>query len=422
MPLIDHIQDMPWAMRQAKLDEITAFLTSRINGEPIEKAFQAAGKSGGKGGAGYEILDGVAVIPIMGTISKRMNMLSEFSGGTSSELIRKDLEAALRDRSVSAIMLDIESPGGSVDGTAALSDFIFQSRGQKPIIAFANGMMASAAYWIGSAADAIIATEDAMVGSIGVAMTHVDRSQSDKQEGIVRTEIFAGKYKRIATGNQPLSEDGKAYLQGMVDHFYGMFIDAVARNRGVSVEAALKMADGKEFIGKQALEAGLVDLIGTRETALGKAKERGSNNVDIKTLQEKHADLFAQVKAMGAEEATKAAIEAGIKQERDRVTEIIGADGDPIVTAKCLVEGIDVKTSVQMLLKAEKEGKAAKLEGMKKSAPQPVGQETPATRTETYETKLEALVKEGKTRAEATKIIVAEFPALHEDYLKRTNQ
>lgn len=422
MPLIDHIQDMPWAMRQAKLDEITAFLTSRINGEPIEKAFEAAGKNTARNGISYEILDGVAIIPIIGTISKRMNMLSEFSGGTSSELIRKDLEAALRDRSVSAIMLDIESPGGSVDGTAALSDFIFQSRGQKPIIAFANGMMASAAYWIGSAADMIIATEDAMVGSIGVAMTHVENSEAAKKAGVVRTEIFAGKYKRIATGSQPLSEDGKAYLQGMVDHFYGMFIDSVARNRGVSVEAALKMADGKEFIGKQALEVGLVDLIGTRETALGKAKERGSNNVDIKILQEKHADLFAQVKAMGAEEATKSAIEAGIKQERDRVTEIIGADGDPIVTAKCLVEGIDVKTSVQMLLKAEKEGKAAKLESMKKAAPQSVGQETAATRTETYETKLEALVKEGKTRAEATKIIVTEFPALHEDYLKRTNQ
>jgi signal peptide peptidase SppA len=187
-------------------------------------------------------------------LEKRANLMMDMSGGTSTQLLQRDIQSALADESVDSILLDVDSPGGSVDGTKAVADAIYEARGQKPIIAFANGMMASAAYWIGSAADEIIAEETAMVGSIGVALTHIDRSERDRQMGQTRTQIYAGKYKRIASDEKPLSGEGAAYLQGIVDTYYGIFVDAVSSNRGTTMDAVLdKMADGREFIGSQAL-------------------------------------------------------------------------------------------------------------------------------------------------------------------------
>jgi signal peptide peptidase SppA len=406
--IIDAINGMAWALRPAKLEEIAAFLSARVNGEEIDAALKKVGRQGPKAVDGYETIDGVAVIPIVGTISKRMNMMSEFSGGTSTELVQRDIADALSDPNVSSILLDIESPGGSVDGTAALSDFIYANRGKKPIIAFADGLMASAAYWIGSAADTIVATDTAIVGSIGVAMTHVDRSQQDAKDGVVRTEIYAGKYKRIASGSKPLSEDGAAYLQSMVDTFYEMFVDSVARNRNVSNDQAASMADGREFIGKQAASAGLVDFIGAKGFALGKAKERGSRTVDIKTLQEKHPELFAQVKAQGADEAANVAKEAGIKAERE-----------------CIKSGAAVTDSLKALFKAEREGREAKLDAMRKAANPSVGTAEPAVATDpaktTFEAEVQKLIDAGKSRGEATKTVITESPDLHAEYLDRIN-
>ena len=166
-------------------------------------------------------------------------MLDDFSGGTSAEILRLKIQSALDNPKVSSIFLDIDSPGGTVEGTKELSDFIFENRGKKPITAFTDGMIASAAYWIGSAADKIVATDTAIIGSIGVAMTHYDVSGKDAQKGVVRTQISAGKYKRIASDEKPLSDEGREYLQSMVDTYYSMFVEGVARNRGVSVENAL---------------------------------------------------------------------------------------------------------------------------------------------------------------------------------------
>lgn len=428
MQFIDAIQNRCWAIRQAKLDEINAFIDSRLNGEAIEAAI---GKSGNRADQSYDIRDGIAVIPVYGTLEKRMNMLSRMSGGTSFQLIQRDISGALEDPKVDGIVLDVESPGGSVDGTKELADFIFAHRGGKPIVAYANGLMCSAAYWIASACDAIVANDTAIVGSIGVALTHRDTSGSDAAEGVKKTEIYAGKYKRIASSTKPLSEEGREYLQSTVDTYYGIFVNAVAQNRGVSEEKALAMADGREFIGKQALEAGLVDSIGSMDFALDLAKKRSVKRMDLKILQEQHPDLYAQVKAQGAEEVVAATEKAkadakaeGVKEERARVAEILATDGDPAVIAKCIIDGIPAADAYKALYEAEKNGKAAKLEALKKAAPPSVGQEPSKTDTpaETFESAVEKLVSEGKSKAEAMKTICKTKPALHEAFIKRVNQ
>lgn len=263
MKLLD-ILASPWAIIPAKLNEIQEIYFTHLRGEKIDiKGIEARiGRKLENEEQGYENIQGVGVIPINGVIAKRMNLFSEISGGVSTQLIARDFKEAMNDRKVKAVLLDIDSPGGAVDGTQDLANLIYQSRGKKPIAAFTDGMMASAAYWIGSAANEIFISGDTtQVGSIGVVASHVDVSKAEERSGMKTTEIVAGKYKRIASRYAPLSEEGQATLQEMVDYLYGVFIGDVAKHRGVTEEDVSKMADGKVFIGKQAKEIGLVDGI-----------------------------------------------------------------------------------------------------------------------------------------------------------------
>ncbi|MCK5615271.1 S49 family peptidase, partial [Candidatus Pacearchaeota archaeon] len=219
-------------------------------------------------GNSYEVRrrGGAALIPISGTISRKMNLFSQISGGTSIDFLQRDISAALKDDSIEEIHLIVDSPGGTVNGTKELADFIYASRGKKPIKAFVEGEGMSAAYWIASAADEVIGFPTAMVGSIGVIMQHTDVSERNKADGIKKKAIFAGKYKNAATSHEPLTAESEAYFQDMVDKMYVSFVEGVAQNRGVEVSVVLeKMADAKIFVAQDALDAGLIDRIGTWE-------------------------------------------------------------------------------------------------------------------------------------------------------------
>jgi len=232
---------------------------------------------------GYTVQDSVAILPLEGVLAKRMNLFMDISGGTSTQLAQRDFQAALSDSAVTAIILLLDSPGGEVDGTQALADAIYSARGTKQIIALADGMAASAAYWIGSAADKFYVTGDTtVVGSIGVIATHVDYSKAEAQRGVTITEITAGKYKAIASEHAPLSKEGRNSIQDQVDHIYGVFVDAVARNRGVSTDVVLKnAADGRVFLGKQAIRAGLVDGVATLEKLVANLRGQNAPGISI---------------------------------------------------------------------------------------------------------------------------------------------
>ncbi len=273
MKLVD-ILTSPWAIRPEKLLEIQGIYRTHLRGEKIDLgAIEAKlGRPLANDPPPYEVVSGVAVIQMEGIVAKRMSLFQKISGGVSTYHIQQQFSEALADRKVRAILLNIDSPGGSVDGTAELAEMIYAARGEKPIVAWTDGMMASAAYWIGSAADQVfISGETADVGSIGVVASHVDFSKFEVNLGIKTTEITAGKYKRIASEYAPLSKEGKAYIQEQVDHIYSVFVDAVARHRGVSSEEVVqRMADGRIFLGRRALDAGMVDGVSTMEGLIGK--------------------------------------------------------------------------------------------------------------------------------------------------------
>lgn len=217
------------------------------------------------GGAGYVIRNGVALIAIEGVLGKRMDIFMYFSGGTSTEDLQNDVIAAVNDSEVTAICYVVDSPGGDVDGTQLAANVIRASAGKKPSVAWVTGLGASAAYWLASQTSAIYLADDTTtVGSIGVVYQHVDRSAADQQRGVKRTEITAGKYKRIASDTGPLTQEGRDYIQQGVDHVYSVFVDTVAAGRNASVEQVLSdMADGRVFMGQQAIDAGLADGIAT---------------------------------------------------------------------------------------------------------------------------------------------------------------
>jgi len=254
----------PWAILPDRLDPILEVIQThsiQVNREPSPEHATTID---------LDIRDGIAVIPIHGVLMKDPGFFNVLFGATAMRKIGQSIVVAIADSRVKAIVLDVDSPGGTVDGTVELARIVFSSKAEKPIVAFANGIMASAAYWIGSAADYVITEPTGEVGSIGVLQAHYDYSKADEKAGLKRTYIHAGKYKTAGNNAEPLNEDSREYLQAGVDYIYSLFVNAVARHRGVSITQALAMADGQIFIGEQAVEAELVDEIGRLEDAIQK--------------------------------------------------------------------------------------------------------------------------------------------------------
>jgi signal peptide peptidase SppA len=224
----------------------------------------------------------VAVIPVTGIIAHRMNLISQVSGagGTSIEKLKAQLREALGNVQCKAIVLDVDSPGGSVDCVPELASEIYGARKQKPIIAVCNSMACSAAYWLASAAGEVVCTPSGQCGSIGVYMLTQDQSEALKNEGIKITIIKAGKYKAEGHPAEPLSDDARSFLQSQVDDVYAMFVKAVAQQRGVSQTAVREgMGQGRSLLAKAAVKQNLVDRVDTLDsvlTRLGVPGTRGS--------------------------------------------------------------------------------------------------------------------------------------------------
>lgn len=273
-PRLLDVLTSPWAIMPEKLLEIQAVYFTHLRGDKIDLAGLedkfAKSPSSSAPDTAYDLRNGVAIIPVHGIIAKRMNLFTRISGGISTQLLKRDILAAVDDPQVRSIILDVDSPGGTVDGTEELADAIAAAAGVKQVVAYTDGLMTSAAYWIASAADMIyISGETPTIGSIGVVTAHVDYSGYEEKIGVKTTEIYAGKYKRIASEYRPLSTEGRAYLQDQVDYLYSIFVNKVSAHRAgqlsIPKEGTIPWAEGKLFTGIQALEAGLVDGVETKD-------------------------------------------------------------------------------------------------------------------------------------------------------------
>lgn len=206
----------------------------------------------------------IAVIPLVGPIMQRAGMMELCGGGTSVQSFTAALRQAIADETVSQILIEIDSPGGSVYGVGELAAEVLAARQSKPVVAIANSLAASAAYWVGVSAAELYVTPGGEVGSIGVWQAHEDWSAALDAEGIKTTLISAGKYKTEGNPYGPLGEDAQAFMQSRVQDYYTAFTKGVAKGRGVSIDAVRNgMGQGRVLGADAALAEKMVDGIAT---------------------------------------------------------------------------------------------------------------------------------------------------------------
>lgn len=283
--LAARIFNVPLFIHPQKLDAIIAGLGERLTGVPLNLA-DASGQSGlgaapsmfstRKGvqaARGYRVVDGVAVLNISGALVHRSRIDADSTFLLGYNDLCADLEDAMDNTDVHAVLQVYDSPGGEVQGAFEYAQRALALRGKKPMIAIADGMAASAAYLGASAADEIIVTTTGYAGSIGVVMRHVDMSKAMANEGLAVTHIFAGAHKIDGNPFEPLPLAVHADMQAEINSLYDEFINAVAPNRNMQ-PAAVRKTQAATYRGVAAIAAGLADRVSTTDQMISELAAR----------------------------------------------------------------------------------------------------------------------------------------------------
>lgn len=211
-----------------------------------------------------------AVITIEGVISQRPAAGWPIAGtGTPLNWFSATFRSALADSAVASILIDIDSPGGEFYGVQEAADLIYRSRSQKRIVALANSVAGSGAYWIGAAASEFYVTPGGEVGGLGLYQAHVDRSRLYAKKGVKQSVISAGKYKTEALDTQPLSPETRKFMQSRVDGAYSKMVSSIASFRRTDPAAVRKkFGEGRMVGASAAASSGMVDGVATFDQLL----------------------------------------------------------------------------------------------------------------------------------------------------------
>ena len=397
------VASRPWLIQPEALETIFAVaqrcgegpeaLQTRM-GRPLDNARKVS------------MRDGVAVIPVTGPIFRYANLFTEISGATSTAVLASDIQAALDNKYVRAIVLDINSPGGEATGINELAKLIADGRAIKPIKAYASGSMASAAYWIGSAADEVIVDDIAVAGSIGVVMAYQDTSARDAKSDVRTIEIVSSQSpdKRI----DPATDEGRAKVQSIVDSLASVFVSAVAANRGVDTDKVLSdFGRGGVLVGADAVKAGMADRIGSLESVIAELAGSASNssrsphmsNANGQVTVASTADLqaalaaghkpeniaiasndaaIAQARTEGEEAGRKAATDEAVKAERARIAQIQALTREGFAAeAQAAIDNGDAPATFALALLKAAQDRGITLDAIRKGAPKPAAHARP---------------------------------------------
>jgi len=302
--------NQPWAITPEKLEELDAVVRRRVlagqryGEQELESMFHGLERrpdieaSSARELQGVKMVGAVALLPLFGVIAQRMNMFLWTSGGTSTEIFGKALDSLVADRGVRAIVIVADSPGGSVFGVPELAAKVRAARHEKKLVAVADSIAASAAYWIAAQASELLVTPGGQVGSVGVIAAHRDVSKQEEMEGVKTTLITAGEYKAEGAPELPLSAEGHQYLQKMVNDYFDMFVAGLAKGRGVSeTRVRSGFGEGRMLMAKDAVAAGMADKVATLEQVVmrlgAKDQESGVRSQESRPL----AAVLAAVRA-----------------------------------------------------------------------------------------------------------------------------
>lgn len=229
--------------------------------EPVDPNDPRAGRKP------YRQAGPTAIIPVHGSLVNRSGWLDAFSGITSYETMRHHIALAVADRDVRAILIDVDSPGGEAIGAFETADTVRAAGAIKPVVAVVNGLCASAAYAVASAATRIVVSKSSLVGSIGVVTLHVDHSRRIDKAGLTPTLIFAGDRKVDGHPYAPLDDEVTGELQAEIDRFYALFVDCVAEGRDLAPND-IRATQARVYVGADAIDIGLADQLGTLEAVV----------------------------------------------------------------------------------------------------------------------------------------------------------
>jgi capsid assembly protease len=397
----------PLLIHPQKLDAIIAGLGDRLLGTSVDlqggmdpaQALPAelfSTRRGARGDMGYSVTDGVAVIQASGALVHRSRMDGASSYLLGYNELAMQLEDAMANPDVHAVLQVMDTPGGEVSGAFEYGDRILAQRGRKPLWAIADSMAASAGYLGGSAFEQLAVSPTGYVGSIGVVMRHLDLSRRLANDGITVTHIFAGDHKIDGNPYEPLPKDVQAAFQEEIDSLYGMFVDAVVRNRGMKAQA-VRDTQAATFRGQAAVQLGLADRVSTTDQLIAELAAMRSRSFPTgraaRTQANKGASMSGTPEAGGQPTATPAAAAAptftqadldaaraeghaaGAAAERQRIADV---RAHSLPGHEALVEQLafDGKTTgpeaAAVVLKAERERIAAQGTAARADAPAPL--------------------------------------------------
>ena len=283
----------------------------------------------------------IGIVTIKGSLTNRESWYNKYLGISSYGAIRDALLYAAQSPDVKGIMLDIDSGGGAVNGVADVGNLIKMIDKQvKPVYSFTDGAMCSAAYWIGCSARQVYSSNVSTVGSIGVIATHMEYSKALKEAGVGVTVVRAGEFKALANSVEPLSEKAKSQLQSQLNAAYQVFVEHVADCRHVTFTACDEsMAQGREFFGKDALTAGLVDSIESFDTAMSKISVK---LLDNEKNYNNNLGNYQRGIDMGKKALTEtdiAALAAGLDIEAAAADVVVEDEKGAEAAAQAVVEG-----------------------------------------------------------------------------------
>lgn len=420
--VLDTIANQPWAMTEEGLRQIIAIAERQGDIEAVRA------REGDWMGPGMTMRGDIALLTMRGPLVRYATLFSDISGATSIQTLAKNFAAAIDDPNVAGVIIEADSPGGAVAGTHEFAEMIFGARGSKPIVTYVGWQLASAAYWIGTAADEVVIDRTSMVGSIGVLYTVTDTSASDARRGIRTLEFVSSQspHKRIDLD----ADEGRAKIQKIVDDVADVFVESVAKYRNVAVETVLsEFGQGNVLVGAEAIDAGMADRLGSLEQVIAgmqKATASGTNRfgtrrsysmatvgnggrqaassskgkITVKNTAELHAALVGgyepgdisieeiDVEAIrkeghaagAAEEKTKAdarvtlATQKAIDDERARITGLqeISVKGFETEIAAAIKSGASVEATATDLLKKQRE-RGTSMASLRQDAPGALG-------------------------------------------------
>lgn len=328
--LINRVLESKWAITPTALEQIIrvvsddynpADLAKAMHGIDLQKVMTDEGKFDFSAISAKDddhltntrratIRDGVAIVPVIGPIFPRSNIMTVLSGATAISTLAKDFQVALDSDSVHTIILNMDTPGGEITGVSEFAQMVYSARAKKDIVTYVYGWGASAGYWIGSASKEIVVADTAEVGSIGVVAGYVDDREAMKKRGLEEIEIVSSQSpnKRL----DPKTAEGRDQIQTTVDQLAGVFISAVTKHRGIQEDEVLQnFGRGGMVVASRAVQLGMADKIGGLEGIISEQIELHKSTISQGGI---YMPMTLEELRAKEPEAYKAAVEVGKKE------------------------------------------------------------------------------------------------------------